>query len=212
MKNKLWILITIIVIAILIVPNKKVCNDGGTIEYSAILYKVIKWNRIRPYEENKTGTEVYFFPKNLHSLDYYDDIRPEAIAVYNENSNEDDILTEDELVIANVGSYSWSKEVDGENLHIIADTIGPIEMEYKNALKTTKDGIIKSSGLKYDVVKIDTYKYNGDVAEKIENNLQYDKTNQEIKIVDMDKGDYIIVLYVENGEDDVWYSFKLEIQ
>ena len=86
MKKRLLIFI-IIILMILVIPIRREANDGGTVEYSAILYKVIKWDRIRKYEENKTGTEVYFFPKNLHSLDWYDDIRPEVIAFFNEDDN-----------------------------------------------------------------------------------------------------------------------------
>lgn len=76
MKKRWWIFIIILVVILLIFPVRKVANDGGTIVYSSPLYKVIKWNRMRSYEENKTGTEVYFFPENIHSLDYYDAPRP----------------------------------------------------------------------------------------------------------------------------------------
>ena len=41
---------------------------GGTVEYSAILYKIIDWNQL----EGKQGTELHIFPTNFHSLDYYD--------------------------------------------------------------------------------------------------------------------------------------------
>ena len=200
MKKKWWILIIVVAI-ILVFPIKKECNDGGTVEYSAILYKVIKWNRIRIYEENKTGTEVYFFPKNLHSLEYYDDIRPEAIAFHGENG----------LVVANTGTYSWSKEIDGTNRMVIADTLGPLGMEYKNTLKITQGESIKSDGLISNITKITMYKYDGEEAKKIENQLKYDKTTQEIDMAELDKGTYIIDLYVVNGVNSVSYSFKLEI-
>lgn len=201
MKKKWWILIIIIVMIILVFPIKKVYRDGGTVEYSAVLYKVIKWNRIRKYEENKTGTEVYFFPKNLHSLEYYDDPRPDAIAFHGENG----------LVVANTGTYSWSKDVDGTNLLLIVDTVGPLGMEYKNTLKITQGGSIKSDVLILNITKITTYKYDGDQAKEIENELEYDEKTQIIDMSKLDKGTYIIDLYVVRGINKVSYSIKVEI-
>ena len=201
MKKRYWIFILTLAVIILFFPIKQVYRDGGTKEYTAILYKVIKWNKIREFEENKTGTEIYWFPKNLHSLDYYDDPRPSAVAFGNEN----------QMVVANIGSYQWSKEVDGQTIHINADAIGPLQMEYKEILKVSGNQSIKAIGLISNVSKITTYKYVVEEAKKIENKLIYDEINQEIDISGMEKGTYIIELFVEKGQDNVWYSFKLEI-
>lgn len=201
MRSKLWIFVMIVILIILVFPIKKECNDGGTVEYSAILYKVINWNRMRIYEENKTGTEVHFFPNNFHSLEYYDDIRPEAVAFYGENG----------LVVANIGTYSWTKEVDGVNRMVIADTLGPLGMEYKNILKIYQGGSIKSDSLIPNINKITTYKFYGHNAEKIENQLKYDKETSKIDMDELDKGTYIIDLYVVDGYNTVSYSFKLEV-
>ena len=202
MRKRWWILIVILVAIILLFPTRKMVNDGGTTEYSAILYKVIKWNRIRMFEENKTGTEIYWFPENLHSLDYYDAPRPDAVAFGDEN----------QLVVANIGSYQWSKKVDGQTIHINADAIGPLEMEYKKTLKIRKGESIRSVSLISNVTKITTYKYEGDRAQEIQQNqLTYDASNQEIDTSGMVEGVYIIELFVEKGQDNVLYSFKLEV-
>lgn len=201
MKKRWWILIIIAVVLILIFPIKNVYRDGGTVEYSAILYKVIKWNRIRVYEENKTGTEVYFFPKNLHSLEYYDPPRPDAIAIHGENSS----------VVANIGTYQWSKEVDGTTLYINACGLGALGMEYKDTLQTVQAGSVKINGLIATPTKIKGYKYDSDEAREIENQLKYDETTQTINMAELDKGTYIIELYVKQGQNEVYYSFKLKI-
>jgi len=201
MRKKWWILIIALVVIILFIPTKKMVNDGGTIEYSAVLYKVIKWNRMRVFEENKTGTEIYWFPENIHSLDYYDAPRPNAVAFGDASK----------YVVTNIGSYQWSKDVDGQTIHIIADAIGPLQMEYKETLKIKQGQSIKSVGLISDVTQITTYKYEGEKAQKIENQLIYDEINQEIDTSKMEKGVYIIELFVEKGQDNVLYSFKLEI-
>lgn len=199
MKTKWWILIIILVAIILVFPIKKICNDGGTVEYSAILYKVIKWNRIRVFEENKTGTEVYFFPENLHSLEYYDPPRPDAIA----------ICSGADFVVANIGTYQWSKEVDGETSYIIADSVGSLYMEYKDTLKIEQGKKAKIEGLIANPTKIKIYKY--DEAKEIENQLKYDEATKEINLDELDKGTYIIELYVEQEPNEVYYSFRIEI-
>ena len=66
MKKKYKILLIIFIICLIPIPN--FYKDGGTITYSAILYKIIDWNQI----DGKQGTEFHIFPTNLHRLDYYD--------------------------------------------------------------------------------------------------------------------------------------------
>jgi len=201
MRKRWYILSIIVILIILFFPIRRMANDGGTVEYSAVLYKVIKWNKLRVFEENKTGTEIYWFPENLHSLDYYDAPRPEAVAFFDGNR----------LVVANTGSYQWSKAVDGQTIHINADAIGPLQMEYKDTLKITQGQCVKSIGLISNVTKITIYKYEEDQAQKIENQLIYDESNQEINFAGLEKGVYIIELFVEKEQDNVLYSFKLEI-
>lgn len=200
MKKKWWILIIIAILLILVFPIKRIANDGGTVVYSAALYKVIKWNRIRIYEENKTGTEIYFFPENLHSLEYYDPPRPETIAIY----------YGDKFVVANIGTYQWSKEVDGETLYVNACGISSLDMEYKETLKIAQGSNVETAWLNY-VTEIKAYKYDGDNAELIDTNLEYNSETQEINVGKLKKGTYIIELLVENGDNEVRYSFKLEI-
>ena len=200
MKKRWWILIIVVVVISLFVPIKRVYRDGGTIEYSAVLYKVIKWDRIRKYEENKKGTEIYWFPRNLHSLEYYDPPRPEAIAIYSGN----------EFVVANIGSYQWSKNVDGKTQYINALAIGPLDMEYKKTLQIVKGNDIKAD-LLTNVTQIKTYKYNGNESEIIDNKLEYDQEKQTINVEVLEKGIYIIELLVEKGNDEVRYFFRIEI-
>ena len=200
MKKRWWILIIVVFVISLFVPIKRVYRDGGTVEYSTVLYKVIKWNRIRRNEENKTGTEIYWFPRNLHSLEYYDPPRPESIAICNGN----------EFVVANIGSYQWSKKVGGKTQYINAFAISPLDMEYKKTLQIVKGNDVKAD-LLTNVTQIKTYQYNGKEAEIIDNKLEYDQEKQTINVGVLEKGINIIELFVENGNNEVRYSFRIEI-
>jgi len=69
--KKVGIIIFVIVFLLLIclIPIKTVQKDGGTVVYSAVLYKVIIWHRGYITEQNEpdfiTGTDFYFFPFNF---------------------------------------------------------------------------------------------------------------------------------------------------
>ena len=53
---------------LLLIPVRKVYEDGGTQTYTSLTYKVIVWKQI----DGKSGTEFYLFPNNFHQLDYYE--------------------------------------------------------------------------------------------------------------------------------------------
>ena len=66
-KKKLIIVFAVIAVALLLIPVRKVYEDGGTQTYTSLTYKVIVWKQI----DGKSGTEFYIFPNNFHQLDYY---------------------------------------------------------------------------------------------------------------------------------------------
>ena len=67
-KKKLIIVFAVIAVALLLIPVRKVYEDGGTQTYTSLTYKVIVWKQI----DGKSGTEFYLFPNNFHQLDYYE--------------------------------------------------------------------------------------------------------------------------------------------
>lgn len=81
MKKKIIIPIVIVIALALVLffPIKQVTyDDGGTREYAALTYKIIKWNRyVSVYNEDGdmervdkyTETSVYWLPDNFKSID-----------------------------------------------------------------------------------------------------------------------------------------------
>ena len=70
MKKKLWIIVAAVLLAVVLLTPIPIgpANDGGTRQYAALSYKVVKWNHLTLtgiYDE----TRVYFFPDNFKSLD-----------------------------------------------------------------------------------------------------------------------------------------------
>ena len=76
-KKKLTIILIALVVLILIFPMYRgMLKDGGTKEYTALTYKVIKWHRLYDVDVDDDGswtfyrkTRVYFFPQNLLSTE-----------------------------------------------------------------------------------------------------------------------------------------------
>ena len=67
-KKKLIIVFAVIAVVLLLIPVRKVYEDGGTQTYTSLTYKVIVWKQI----DGKSGTEFYLFSNNFHQLDYYE--------------------------------------------------------------------------------------------------------------------------------------------
>ena len=62
-NKKLAVLCCVIgTLLFLLYPEKWIYKDGGTTQYWAPLYTVIKWKRL---DHLKTGTDIYLFPKNF---------------------------------------------------------------------------------------------------------------------------------------------------
>ena len=69
MKKKLFILGVILLLLVMLVPIPTgVYKDGGTREYTALTYKIVKWHRLGgDYLYDKT--RIYPFPQNFKSID-----------------------------------------------------------------------------------------------------------------------------------------------
>jgi len=76
MKKKIWIPVIagIILLAVLFVPiPQSPYDDGGTREWNALTYKIVKWNRLTVYESAESTlyvkTRIYFGADRFKSID-----------------------------------------------------------------------------------------------------------------------------------------------
>ena len=67
MKNKVIIVmvIVILILLVLLVPRTRYLNDGGTVEYQALLYKVSKVSRLISIEEMKAEGKIKEYDKGI---------------------------------------------------------------------------------------------------------------------------------------------------
>lgn len=70
MKKKVIIIVTVILALVLFFPVPFTSyDDGGTREFKALTYKIVKWNRMQADDLIYNTTRIYFFPNNLKSID-----------------------------------------------------------------------------------------------------------------------------------------------
>jgi hypothetical protein len=76
-KNRRRIVIVLIAVALLLffpIPSHA-GNDGGTVEFRAMTYSIVKWHRILPTADASgkadmyIKTSVYWFPHNFKDID-----------------------------------------------------------------------------------------------------------------------------------------------
>ena len=65
MKIKVIIVVIVLVLLILLVPRARYLNDGGTVEYKSILYKVSKVSRLISREEMEAEGKVKDYDKGI---------------------------------------------------------------------------------------------------------------------------------------------------
>ena len=74
MKYKRIIIIILLCILFIPIPLGQY-RDGGTKVYGSLTYKIVKWNRLLPVENNVeridmyTKTSIYLLPNNFKSID-----------------------------------------------------------------------------------------------------------------------------------------------
>ncbi len=142
MKKKIWIPIVIIVavLAILFVPIPRgVYKDGGTREYTALTYKIVKWNRLTDDGIYKK-TRAYFGEERFRDID---------LLWLEESEN---VEHEFRAVITSIdGSWVNVKPVDGEE-----------EEHYSLDIKFSADELPDIDAKIGDTVEV---KYRGNVSQ-----------------------------------------------
>lgn len=209
MKNKrkrIIIISIILVLLILFIPIKLQYRDGGTIEYKALAYKVIKWHRIMNNGTIYESTDVYWFPNNMHSLDYYAPIRIPSV----------NLLYKDKIIICNSGTYSWEEVVDGKTKWEEGLSIEHVFMKYNEVLKVTDDEQIKID-TSYEVFDVKYTIYNKEYEDKnteitpIYKDLKYNKNDKTLDLSSLENDIYIVKFKIKEKNNEVNYSFKVEI-
>ena len=66
MKKKILYLLPFAILLILFVPIKFQYRDGGTVDYRALMYRVIKWNKLNNDGTYYQANDVIIFPNNFH--------------------------------------------------------------------------------------------------------------------------------------------------
>ena len=71
MNKKKWVIIPIIILLfVLVIPIPTgIYRDGGTMEFTALTYKVVRWKHMHDSFQTYDKLKIYPFPMNLLSID-----------------------------------------------------------------------------------------------------------------------------------------------
>lgn len=187
---------------ILIFPIKIVYKDGGTIEFKALLYKYIIWNSMDDDYENgyKTGEDFYFFPLNLHDLDYYREPKPYSLYFKLENSETE--------VKAKTGSYCWTSKENVLNKNICVDKISPAEMNYREVLNVKANEKIIMTTENANINKVSLYSVSEE--KNIEDSVKFYEEEKYLLVPELE-GEYLLIISASFDEGNVGYSLKINI-
>lgn len=208
-KKKVHLISTSIVIFILLilfVPIKFQYKDGGTIEYKSLSYKYIKWNRLRNNGSYYEGIDIYWFPKNIFSLEYYAPIELPIVTVTNDKQE----------VICNNGSYNWTETVDEQEKQETGLSIEPIQMDYDDII-VVRDNTELKINTQYTISEIKYTEYKEEYKDKeftpIYQIIDYEKYSKSIDLKDLDNGYYIFKFDIKGEKSSTaTYSFKVEVK
>lgn len=197
--------IVIFLLLVLFVPAKFEYKDGGTVEYKSLSYKYIKWHRIRNNSSYYEATDIYWFPKNIYSLDYYAPIDLPIVFVSNEAQG----------IKCNIASYNWTETVDKKEKWESGLSIDPVQMNYDDSLiiNENKEVTINTEYTVTDV-KYTEYKekYKGNDFAPTYQVLDYDKEEKNISLENLKEGTYIFKIEIKGEKSSTaTYSFKVEV-
>ena len=231
MKNKklvIIILVSIAILLILFVPIKFQYRDGGTVDYRALTYRVINWNKLNNDGTYYKAKDVIFFPNNFHSIEYYEPVElpSTSVSVTNQDNSElsDTVLNNNNEKMVKVpntyvssnnkeiqslsGSAYWSKVVDGETICAIFDGIDPRDGYYKQSLTINNQQTVTIKA-DYEISDVKIQDINKENNKKYQ--IQYNKKSKNISFNDIEDGTYIVTYRIQNNKDYAYYSFKVEI-
>ena len=115
MKKKIWILI-LCLIAVLFIPIPTgVYKDGGTREFTALTYKIVKYNHLTDGGVYKS-LKIYPFPMNFFSIDSL--LAREEKNFPKSSSSQTDISSDSPSSQIDTSSYEYKPLIEYETQHI----------------------------------------------------------------------------------------------
>ena len=195
MKKTIAIISICFVLVLLLLPLRYRYKDGGTVEYRAVLYNIIKWHSIdNNYDSGyKTNTEFHFFPANLRRIDYY----------LNNNPSRIELFYNDEKYYGSTLDYNWCNEY---NNCTSREVLLVKDVDFKDAIKVKRNDNINYF-LNSKIRNIVIYKGTLDnmYTQDIDYSGDYIKTPNEI-------GDYVYILNCQNDKNTANYLFKVIVE
>lgn len=206
LKKYYWLLIIIV----LLFPIRVLYQDGGSYSYNAILYKYFVWNPMpsTPFEVREKKIIFKLFPFNFHSDEYYLELKPNKSFAYIYDDQDEKKLKD--FLECNIGTYSLVKKVDGEVLTKKETALSAFLQSYDQELDVEGNAIIHLANLSSKIKDLQVFKPN-DNKLVTANISVYNSDLAALKLENVKEGKYIISFKTAWEENEVWYSFQINV-
>ena len=131
---------------------------------------------------------------------YYNNVgvKPNDLYLNKENS--------EEKFKASMGSYSWNDK----GVSIIADSIGPMQMDFSKAIDVKANEKIFFTDENWTSVSA-TVIIGQERKESARVTIETNLEEKCIIVPELTKGEYVIQINLESAKGDVWYATKINI-
>ena len=156
MKKKVIIVVAIVIILVLLVPKPMHLNDGGTVEYKSLTYKISKVHRLNNILKN--GYEDGLIIEIL-GIKVYDNVFADISNTNEKNKveyNKENEVTWEEITLDGVNEELLLKNVDEELLIQIATELQTLVKEEQEEEKENPEIVITEGFVR--VFKNERYK------------------------------------------------------
>lgn len=186
MKKKIIIGICIVLAIVLLTPIPIQLKDGGTKVYTALTYKIVKWNHLYDNGEVYDDTEIYLFPLNFKTtnelwerkMDMLPNVISESNSILRSNSN---VKTVSVKSLPTGYDYSFS-ENDAKAIYDYFSELTLVE----NFSETPDeyDGMTWVVSIEYENGEIDTLYHFGNMFFRTEGGSWYKMKYEEASQLD----------------------------
>jgi hypothetical protein len=112
-------------------------------------------------------------------------------------------------VLANIGTYTWKDKVEGKERNIIADSVHPIKMEYKNVINVKSMDRLYFENEDLEIEKVEIYKEDNETKWNVD--FIIDNNEKSITLPVLDFYNYILVITAKSEQGTVYYSIKINV-
>lgn len=152
MKNKIKVIIILVFLVLMLIPIPKDLNDGGSVEYRAILYKVTK---VHELADSSSDTYCYGWKVKILGITFYNKVAVDLEVIPRTDDINDKIVEYLENPTSDISNIAYNY-VDSNNSKVIVGLVDSSEEkqnEFMEKVFTDEDYLSLNSIRKFEKIE-----------------------------------------------------------